>query len=155
MLRPLRLTLPIRRLPRPLLAVLRRLRLTVLWLARPVLRLATSVRRLPATYVLARLPLRRVATGVAGLLTLRSGVRVVLLRLLASGKAGPRALWSACGTWVVPTGRRIGVVGHMPPRVSGGLTTGPKQANAPAAMTLTRQVPIRLQQDLPATSWPR
>lgn len=139
------LTRLVRRLPRPLLRLTRLvLRLAVLRLARLVLRL--PVRRLPTASVARLLPLRLPTTGMAGLLPLRSGVRVVW-RLAA--------LRSACGTRVVPTGWRIGVVGHMTPHVSGGVTTGPKQANAPAAKTLTRQIPIRLQPDLPARSWPR
>lgn len=172
------------RLPRlrpqlPTLLVLRLLRLPIArllplaWVRLPVARLLTlrarvRLLRLAVARLLAVGTLRALAlvTGlalvtrltalalVARLLALRCGVRVVL-GLAALRWAAVRALWSTSGTRVVPTGWRIGVVGHMPPRVAGGLTTGPKQANAPAAMTLTQQIPIRLQRDPRARSWPR
>lgn len=172
------LTLTRLRLPVPrLLTLLTRVRLPVTRLRARVRLLLTVTRlRLSARLLtlLARVGLLRLAvarllpvgslrplpllTGlaalIAGLLALRSGVRVVL-GLAALRWAAVRALWSTSGTRVVPTGWRIGVVGHMPPRVAGGLTTGPKQANAPAAMTLTQQIPIRLQRDPRARSWPR
>ncbi|WP_237744948.1 hypothetical protein [Kribbella catacumbae] len=145
-------------------AVARLLALTLLRLsARLVtLRARVGLLRLAVARLLAVGSLRALPwmTGLAALalgprlLALRSGVRVVL-GLAALRWAAVRALWSTSGTRVVPTSWRIGVVGHMPPRVAGGLTTGPKQANAPAAMTLTRQIPIRLQRDPHARSWPR
>ncbi|WP_344221510.1 hypothetical protein [Kribbella sancticallisti] len=102
---------------RTLLSILRVLRLAVLprLLAGPSV-LAGLLARLS---VLARLRLTRLGrtrsllTGVLALLALRCGVRVVLG--LSLRWAAVRALWSACGTRVVPTSRRIGVVGHVAP----------------------------------------
>lgn len=182
LLLPIARLLTLTRLPvSRLLALLTRVRLPVARLLPlgtrlllTVTRLRLSARLVTLRTLLARVGLLRLAvarllpmrslrplpllTGlaalIAGLLALRSGVRVVL-GLAALRWAAVRALWSTSGTRVVPTGWRIGVVGHMPPRVAGGLTTGPKQANAPAAMTLTQQIPIRLQRDPRARSWPR